>query len=91
MTKHSDSSSNYTEDDIINMLEFLVDIPKVFEENVLRQIGDIHIVKKNTPLLGDIFQNPYEVEFIVFALGWKETGSISVQLHMSIHRLRIVH
>ena len=38
------------------------------------------------PLLADIFLYSYEAEFIVFALNWKEKISISVQLHIQIHR-----
>ena len=43
------------------------------------------------PLLADIFLYSYEAEFIVFALNWKEKISISDQLHIQIHRWRIVN
>ena len=51
--EHSDSKSKYTEDDIINMLEFLVD----------NMVG-IQIGTDCAPLLADIFLYSYEAEFI---------------------------
>ena len=77
--EHSDSKNKYTEDDIINMLEFLVDnIFVVFGGKVFQQIVGIPIGTNCAPLLADIFLYSYEAEFIVFALNWKEKNSISV-------------
>ena len=54
--------SNYTKDDIIKMLEFLVDnIFVVFAGNVFEQIVGIPM---GTSLLADIFLYSYEAEFI---------------------------
>ena len=85
--EHSDSKNKYTEDEIVNMLEFLVDnIFVVFGGKVFQQIIGIPISTNCAPLLADIFLYSYEAEFIVFAFNWKEKISISVQLHIQIHR-----
>ena len=85
--EHSDSKNKYTEDDIVNMLEFLVDnIFVVFGGKVFQQIVGIPMGTNCAPLLADIFLYSYETEFIVFALNWKEKISISVQRHIQIHR-----
>ena len=90
--EHSDSKNKYTGDNIINMLEFLVDnIFVVFGGKVFQQIVGIPMGTNCAPLLADIFLYSYEAEFIVFALNWKENNSISVQLHIRIHRWRIVN
>ena len=76
--EHHDLESKYTEDDIINMLEFLVDnIFVVSGGKVFQQIVDIPMGSNCAPLLDDIFMNSYEADSWVFALGWKETVSIS--------------
>ena len=63
--EHSDSKNKYTEDDIINMLEFLVDnIFVVFGGKVFQQIVGIPMGTNCAPLLGDIFLYSYEEEFI---------------------------
>ena len=55
--EHSDSKNKYTEDDIINMLEFLVDkIFVVFGGKVFQQIVGIPKGTNCAPLLADIFQ-----------------------------------
>ena len=63
--EHSDSKSKYTEDDIINILEFLVDnIFVVFGGKFFQQIVGIPIGTNCAPLLADIFLYSYEAEFI---------------------------
>ena len=63
--EHSDSKNKYTEDDIINMLEFLVDnIFVVFGGKVYQQIVGIPMGTNCAPLLADIFLYSYEAEFI---------------------------
>ena len=55
----------YTEEDIINMLEFLVDnIFVVFGGKVFQQIVGIPMGTNCAPLLADIFLYLYEAEFI---------------------------
>ena len=84
--EHSDSKNKYTEDGIINMLEFLVDnIFVVFGGKSFQRIVGVPMCTNCAPLLADIFLYSYEAEFI-FALKWKEKISISVQLHIQIHR-----
>ena len=62
---HSDLKNKYTEDDIINMLEFLVDnIFVVFGGKVFKQIVGIPMGTNCAPLLADIFLYSYEAEFI---------------------------
>ena len=63
--EHSDSKNKYTEDDIVNMLEFLVDnIFVVFGGKVYQQIVGIPMGTNCAPLLADIFLYSYEAEFI---------------------------
>ena len=63
--EHSDSKNKYTEDDIVNMLEFLVDnIFVVFGGKVFQQIVGIPMGTNCAPLLADIFLYSYEAEFI---------------------------
>ena len=62
--EHSDSKNKYTEDYIINMLEFLVDnIFVVFGGKVFQQIVGISIGTNCAPLQADIFLHSYEAEF----------------------------
>ena len=62
---NSDSKSNYTEEDIIRMLEFLVDnIFVVFAGKVFQQTIGIPMGTNCAPLLADIFLYSYEAEFI---------------------------
>ena len=57
--------NKYTEDDIINILEFLVDnILVVFGAKVFQQIAGIPMGTNCAPLLADIFLYSYEAEFI---------------------------
>ena len=63
--EHSDSRNKYTEDDIINMLEFLVDnIFVVFGGKVFQQIVGIPMGTNCALLLADMFLYSYEAEFI---------------------------
>ena len=63
--EHSDSKHKYTEDDIVNMLEFIVDnIFVVFGGKVFQQIVGIPMGTNCAPLLADIFLYSYEAEFI---------------------------
>ena len=91
--EHSDSKNKYTEDDIINMLEFLFDnIFVVFGGKVFQQIVGIPMGTNCAPLLADIFLYSYEAEFIQSLLSTgKKKISISVQLYIQIHRRRIVN
>ena len=63
--EHSDSKSKCTEDDIINMVEFLVEnIFVVFGGKVFQQIVGIPMNANCAPLLAKIFLYSYEGEFI---------------------------
>ena len=87
--EHSDSKNIYTEDDIINMLKFLVDnIFMVFGGKVFQQIVGIPMGTNCAPLLADIFSVLIRSGLhTVFALNSTEKKvSISVQLHIQIHR-----
>ena len=64
MKEHSDSKNKYTEEDIIKMLEFLVDIFVIFAEKGFQQIIGIPMGTNCAPLLADIFLYSYEAEFI---------------------------
>ena len=72
--EHSDSKNKYTEDDIANMLEFLVDnIFVVFGGKVFQQIVGIPMGTNCAPLLADIFLYSYEAEFIQSLLSTGKT------------------
>ena len=59
--EHSDTKSKYTEDDIINLLEFLIDnIFVIFGGNVFQQIVGIPMGTNCALLLADIFLYSYE-------------------------------
>ena len=76
--EHSDSKNKYTEDDIINILEFLVDnIFVVFGGKVFQQIVGIPMGTNCAPLLADIFLYSYEAEFIqsLLSTGKKKLAS----------------
>ena len=76
--EHSDSKNKYTEDDIVNMLEFLVDnIFVVFGGKVFQQIVGIPMGTNCAPLLADIFLYSYEAEFIqsLLSTGKKKLAS----------------
>ncbi|KAK3093216.1 hypothetical protein FSP39_012788 [Pinctada imbricata] len=61
----SDSENKYTETDIIQMLNFLIDnIFVVFGGKVFQQIVGIPMGTNCVPLLADIFLYSYEAEFI---------------------------
>ena len=91
--EHSDSKNKYTEDGIVNMLEFLVDnIFVVFGGKVFQQIVGIPMGTNCAPLLADIFLYSYEAEFIQSLLSaGKKKISISVQLHIQIIGARLMH
>ena len=90
--EHSDSKNKFTEDDIINMLEFLVDnIFVVFGRKVFQQIVGIHwhqFCPSPSRYISVLIRSGIHT---VFALNWKEKISISVQLHIQIHRGHIVN
>ena len=70
--------NKYTEDDFINMLEFLVDIIfVVFGEKVFQQIVGIPMGRNCAPLLADIFLYSYEAESIesLLSIGKKKLAS----------------
>ena len=76
--ERSDSKKQYTEDDIVNMLEFLVDnIFVVFGGKVFQQIVGIPMDTNCAPLLADIFLYSYEMEFIqsLLSTGKKKSAS----------------
>ena len=76
--ENSDSKNKYTEDDIIDMLEFLVDnIFVVFGGKVFQQIVGIPIGTNCAPLLADIFLYSYEADFIqsLLSTGKKKLAS----------------
>ena len=76
--EHSDSKDKYTEDDIINMLKFLVDnIFVVSGSKVFQQIVGILMGTNSAPLLADIFLYSYEADFIqsLLSTGKKKLAS----------------
>ena len=91
--EHSDSKNKYTEDDKVNMLEFLVDnIFVVFGGKVFQQIVGIPMGTNCAPLLADIFLYSYEAEFIqsLLSTGKKKLAS-QFNFTYRLHRWRIVN
>ena len=63
--KHSDSTKMFSETDIINMLEFLIDnIFVMFGGRVFQQTVGIPMGTNCAPLLADLFLYSYEADFI---------------------------
>ena len=62
--EHSDSKSKYTEEGIIRMLEFLVDIFVDLAGKVFQQIIGIPVGTNGVPLPTNIFLYSYESEFV---------------------------
>ena len=62
---HSDSTKKFSETDIINMLEFLIDnIFVIFGGRVFQQTVGIPMGTNCAPLLADLFLYSYETDFI---------------------------
>ena len=62
--KHSDSTKNFSQTDIINMLEFLIDnIFVFFGGRVFQQTVGIPMGTNCVPLLADLFLYSYEADF----------------------------
>ena len=63
--KHSDSTKKFSETDIINMLEFLIDnIFVIFGGRVFQQTVGIPMGTNCVPLLADLFLYSYEADLI---------------------------
>ena len=62
---HSDSPKKFSESDIFNMLEFLIDnIFVMLGERVFQQTVGIPMDRNCAPLLADLFLYSYEADFI---------------------------
>ena len=62
---HSDSTKKFSETDIINMLEVLIDnIFVIFGGRVFQQTVGIPMGTKCAPILADLFLYSYEADFI---------------------------
>jgi hypothetical protein len=65
VNNHSDSTKQFSETNIINMLEFLVDnIFAIFGGRVFQQTVGIPMGTNCAPLLADLFLYSYEADFI---------------------------
>ena len=63
--KYSDSTKRFSETDIINMLELLIEsIFVIFVGRVFQQTFGISMCTQYAPLLADVFRYSYEVDFI---------------------------
>ena len=68
--------NNYTEDDIVRMLEFLID--NIFVECggvIFQQVIGIPMGTNCAPLLADLFLYSYEADFIQTLIKWQTTSS----------------
>jgi hypothetical protein len=62
---HSDSTKKFSETDIFNILEFLIDnIFAMFGGRVFQQTVGIPLSTNYAPLLTDLFLNSHEADFI---------------------------
>ena len=62
---HSDSTKTFSETDILNMLEFLIDnIFAMFSGRVFQQTVGMPMGTTCAPLLADLFLYSYEADFI---------------------------
>ena len=84
--EHSDSKNNYSEDDIIKMLEFLVNNIFVVCAGSLpadsRYFNGYELCPASRRHLSVFIRSGFHT---VFALNGKETFSISVQSHLQVH------
>ena len=63
--KYYDSTKKFSETDIINMLELLIEsIFVIFDGRVFQQTFGISMGTKYAPLLADVFRYSYEVDLI---------------------------
>jgi hypothetical protein len=63
--QHSESTKKFSETDIINMLEFLIEnICTMLGGRVFQQTIGIHMGTNCAPLLADLFLYSYEADFI---------------------------
>jgi hypothetical protein len=63
--KHSNATQKYTEDDIVNMINFLIDnIYVEFGGLIFQQVVGIPMGTNCAPLLADLFLYSYEADFI---------------------------
>ena len=70
---YTESSRKYTENDIVNMLDFLIDnIFVEFGGRVFQQTIGIPMGTNCAPLLADLFLYSYEADFIQWLLQAKE-------------------
>ena len=71
--EHSDCTKKYTEDNIMNMLDFLIDnIFVMFGGQVFQQTVGIPMGTNCAPLLADLFLYSYEAEFFQTLLKQKD-------------------
>ena len=61
---HSDSTKKFSETDIINMLEFLIENIFIFGGHVFQQTVGIPMGTSCAPLLADLFLYSYQSDFI---------------------------
>jgi len=62
---HTNSKTKYTEDDIVNMINFLTDnIFIEFGGRIFQQTAGIPMGTNCSPLLANLFSHSYEAEFV---------------------------
>ena len=77
--KHSDSTTKFSETDIINMFEFFIDnIFVFFGGRVFQQTVGIHLDTNCAPLPADLFLYSYEADFIQWLLPLDDVLSLNI-------------
>jgi len=61
---YTNSKTKYTEDDIVNMINFLIDNIFIFGGRIFQQTVGIPMGTNCAPLLADLFLHSYKAEFV---------------------------
>ena len=85
--EYSNASAKYTENDIINMINFLIDnIYVEFGDQIYQQTIGIPMGTNCAPLLADLFLYSYEADFIQQLLTQKKKNTAQKFNYTSIYR-----
>ena len=83
----TDAPQKYSDADVINMLEYLIDIIFVeFGERIFQQTIGIPMGTNCAPLLADLFLYSYEAQFVQSPPSRQETPRTTIQFHLQIYK-----
>ena len=87
---HSDSTKQFSETDIINMLEFLIDSMFIFDRRVFQQTVGIPMGTNCAPFLTDLFLCWYEAD-VIQGLLKKNENKLAVSFKFTFRYIDDVH